>query len=114
MSAIDVVSSRRTWVGITVALAAAAGYALANTLATMAYQGGSNPLTVAATRFLAPTAAALIVWLQISAVSLRLPKRDAIVAAVLGVVTALYSWALLRSFTAIPFALAVLIFYCSR
>jgi drug/metabolite transporter (DMT)-like permease len=110
VSAINVVSRPRAWVGITIALAAAAGFALANTSATLAYQGGSNPLTVAATRFLAPTAA-LVVWLQASGVSLVLPKRDAIAAALLGVVTALYSWALLRSFSSLPFALAVLIFY---
>jgi drug/metabolite transporter (DMT)-like permease len=110
VSAINVVSRPRAWVGITIALAAAAGFALANTSATLAYQGGSNPLTVAATRFLAPTAA-LVVWLQASGVSLLLPKRDAIAAALLGVVTALYSWALLRSFSLLPFALAVLIFY---
>ena len=50
MSAINVVSHPRAWVGITVAVAAAAAFALANTSATVAYHGGSNPLTVAATR----------------------------------------------------------------
>ena len=110
MSVIDTISHRRARVGITVALAAAAGFALANTSASVAYQGGSNPLTLAATRFLVPTAA-LIVWLRVSGVSLVLPKRDAFAAAALGVVTALYTWALLRSFGSIPFALAILIFY---
>ena len=110
MSAINTISHPRAWVGITVALAAAAGFALANTSASVAYQGGSNPLTVAATRFLVPTAA-LIVWLSVSGISLVLPKRDAFAAAVLGVITALYTWALLKSFSSIPFALAILIFY---
>ena len=110
MSAIDMTSAPHARVGIIVALAAAAGFALANTSATVAYQGGSNPLTVAAIRFLMPTAA-LIIWLRLSNVSLALPRRDAIAAAFLGVVTALYTWALLRSFSSIPFALAVLIFY---
>ncbi len=110
MTAINLISRLRAHVGITVALAAAAGFALANTSASVAYQGGSNPLTVAATRFLVPTAA-LIVWLRVSGISLVLPKRDALAAAALGVVTALYTWALLRSFSSIPFALAVLIFY---
>jgi drug/metabolite transporter (DMT)-like permease len=100
----------RAWVGVGVALAAAAAFALANTSANVAYHGGCNPLTVAATRFLAPTAA-LSAWLCISGVSLVLPKRHAFVAASLGVVTALYTWALLRSFSFIPFALAILIFY---
>jgi drug/metabolite transporter (DMT)-like permease len=110
MSVINMTSGPRARVGIIVALAAAAGFALANTSASVAYQGGSNPLTVAAIRFLVPTAA-LIIWLRLSNVSLALPWRDAIAAAFLGVVTALYTWALLRSFSSIPFALAVLIFY---
>lgn len=103
-------SGQRPWVGIAVALAAAAGFATANTSATVAYQGGSNPLTVAAIRFLVPTAI-LIVWLGARGISPILPKREAFAAASLGVVTALYTWALLRSFSSIPFALAVLIFY---
>jgi drug/metabolite transporter (DMT)-like permease len=110
VSAINVMSDPRARLGIAIALAAAAGFALANTSASVAYQGGSNPLTIAATRFLVPTAA-LIVWLRVSGVSLVLPRRDALAAIVLGVVTALYTWALLRSFSSIPFALAILIFY---
>jgi drug/metabolite transporter (DMT)-like permease len=110
MSVINVASHPRRWVGIIVALAAAAAFAVANTSASVAYHGGSNPLTVAATRFLVP-AAALIVWLRASSISLVLPKREGLVAALLGVVTAFYTWAFLRSFGSIPFALAVLILY---
>jgi len=110
VTAITTVSHRRAWAGVVVALAAAAGFALANTSATLAYHGGSNPLTVAATRFLVPTAA-LLVWLRVSGVSPVLPRRDALSATLLGVVTAFYTWALLRSFSSIPFALAILIFY---
>jgi drug/metabolite transporter (DMT)-like permease len=110
MNAISVTSHSRTWLGVVVALAAAAGYAFANTSASVAYRGGSDPMTVAATRFLVPTLA-LVVWLRLSGVSLLLPKRDAVVAIVLGFITALYNWALLRSFSVLPFALAVLIFY---
>jgi drug/metabolite transporter (DMT)-like permease len=110
MTAINVTPHSRAWLGVVVALAAAAGYAVANTSASLAYQGGSNPLTVAATRFLVPTIA-LVVWLRLSGVSLTLPKRDTLIAVLLGFITALYTWALLRSFNALPFALAVLIFY---
>jgi drug/metabolite transporter (DMT)-like permease len=110
MTAINVTSHSRTWVGVVVALAAAAGYAVANTSATLAYQGGSNPMTVAATRFLVPTVA-LLLWLRLTGVSLVLPRRDTLLAILLGLVTAVYTWALLRSFSALPFALAVLIFY---
>src|SRR6478736_7720078 len=61
-------------------------------------------------RFLLPTAA-LIAWLSVTRDSPVLPRRQAIVAVLLGAVTALYNWALLRSFNSIPFALAVLIIY---
>ena len=110
MSVISVARHLRAWLGIAVAVAAGAAFAIANTSAGVAYQGGSNPLTVASTRFLLPTAA-LIAWLGFTGVSLVLPKRQAIVAILLGAVTALYNWALLRSFNSIPFALAVLIIY---
>ena len=109
-SAIAAAPERRTWVGVIVALAAAAAFALANTSASVAYHGGSNALTVAATRFIVP-AAALVVWMRISGIPLRLAKRDALAAASLGVITALYNWAILRAFSSIPFALAVLILY---
>ena len=63
MTAISTTRSSRTWLGVVVALAAAAGYAVANTSASVAYQAGSDPMTVAATRFLVPTVA-LFVWLR--------------------------------------------------
>jgi drug/metabolite transporter (DMT)-like permease len=65
---------------------------------------------VAAIRFLLPTAA-LVVWLRIGGVPLSLPARDGFVAASLGAITAVYSWALLSAIGAIPLALAVLVFY---
>src|SRR5271169_636157 len=92
VSAINVISHPRAWVGITVALAAAAAFALANTSANVAYHGGSNPVTVAATRFLAPTGA-LIAWSALNGVSLILPRREVFVAVLLGGVTAFYTWA---------------------
>ncbi len=110
MTAIITAQHSRAWLGVGVALAAGAGYAVANTLASLAYQAGSNPMTVAATRFLIPVIA-LFIWLRISGVSLALPKRDMVLAIVLGFVTALYTYAFLCSFSVLPFALAVLIFY---
>jgi drug/metabolite transporter (DMT)-like permease len=110
MTAIDTTQHSRAWLGIAVALAAGAGYAVANTSASLAYQAGSNPMTVAATRFLIPVLA-LVVWLRMSGVSLVLPKRETVLAILLGFVTALYTYAFLRSFSILPFALAVLIFY---
>ena len=61
-SAVSVVGAARysrAWLGVAVAIAAGAAFAIANTSASVAYQGGSNPLTVASTRFLLPTAALL-------------------------------------------------------
>jgi drug/metabolite transporter (DMT)-like permease len=110
VSVVEVTRSSRAWIGIAVAIAAGAAFAIANTSAGVAYWGGSNPLTVASTRFLLPTAA-LIGWLGFTGVSLVLPRREAIVAVLLGALTAIYNWALLRSFNSIPFALAVLIIY---
>jgi drug/metabolite transporter (DMT)-like permease len=110
VSVISAARHSRAWLGIAVAVAAGAAFAIANTSAGVAYQGGTNPLTAASTRFLLPTAA-LIAWLRFTRVPLVLPKRQAIVAVLLGAVTALYNWALLRSFNSIPFALAVLIIY---
>ena len=100
----------REWAGIALALATAVAFALANSSASLAYHGGSNPLTVAAIRFVLPTAA-LVVWLSMRGVPLGLPARDGWVAAALGAVTAVYTWALLSAIGAIPLALAILVFY---
>jgi drug/metabolite transporter (DMT)-like permease len=110
MSAIDAAARPRMWIGVVVALSAAACFSLANTAASIAEGGGSSPLTISAIRFLVP-AAALLIWLRLSGVSLAMPWRGALISAALGVVSALYTWALLRSFGLIPFALAILIFY---
>jgi drug/metabolite transporter (DMT)-like permease len=100
----------RQWAGIALALATALAFALANTSASLAYQGGSNALTVAATRFALPTLA-LVVWLRAQGAALALPARDGWIAAALGAVTAAYTWALLTAIGMIPLALAILVFY---
>jgi len=100
----------RELTGIVLALAAAIAFALANASASLAYQSGSNPLTVAAFRFVLPTVA-LVVWLGVRGVPLRLPARDGWVAVGLGALTAVYTWALLSAIGAIPLALAILVFY---
>lgn len=110
MATVNTAVQSRAWIGIALALAAAAGYSLSNTSAHVANTAGSNALTVSAIRFLVP-AVALFVWLRLAGTSLALPPLDALIAALLGVATALYTWALVTAFTSIPFALAVLIFY---
>jgi drug/metabolite transporter (DMT)-like permease len=96
--------------GIALALAAAVAFALANASASVAYHSGSNPLTVAVIRFLLPTGT-LAVWLRMRGVRFALPGWDSCVAALLGAITAVYSWALLSAIGAIPLALAILVFY---
>ncbi|PWT87595.1 MAG: hypothetical protein C5B56_10145 [Proteobacteria bacterium] len=100
----------REMAGIALALAAAVAFALSNTSASVAYRGGSNPLTVAAVRFLLPTGA-LLVWLRMRGVPFVLPARDGWVAALLGAVTGFYTLALLSAIGTIPLALAILVFY---
>jgi DME family drug/metabolite transporter len=100
----------REWAGTALALAAAVAFALANALAGLAYQGGSDPLTVAAFRFVLPTVA-LVIWLAASSGSLTLPVRSGWIAVALGVVTAAYTWALLSAIGTIPLGLAILVFY---
>jgi drug/metabolite transporter (DMT)-like permease len=110
MTAFDAAAGPRAWRGIIVALAAAASFSFANMSAAVAHNGGATPLTVAAVRYLVP-AIALIIWLRLSGGSLLMRRRDAVVSVGLGVITAFYTWALLKSFSLIPFALAVLMFY---
>lgn len=100
----------RVLTGIVLALAAAVAFALSNSSASLAYHGGSNPLTVAAIRFVLP-ALALIVWLRIGGAPLALTGRDRWIAVGLGAITAAYTWALLSAIGAIPLALAILVFY---
>jgi len=105
-----VVGRSRAWVGITLALAAAVAFALTNASASLAYHSGSNPLTVAAMRFILPTIV-LIAWLRLRGISPVLSTRDGWAAVALGAITALYSWALLSPINMVPLALATVVFY---
>ena len=96
--------------GIILALAASVAFAFSNTSASLAFHGGSNPMTLAALRFVLP-AFVLVIWLTAEGRSIWLSKRDGWIAAALGAVTAAYSWALLTAIGSIPLALAILIFY---
>ena len=103
-------SQSREWAGIALALAVAVAFALSNASASFAYRSGSNPLTVAAFRFVLPTVA-LVIWLGMRGIPFALPARHGWVAAILGAVTAVYTWALLTAIGTIPLALAILVFY---
>ena len=100
----------RGLVGNTLALTSAVAFAVANASASIAFYGGSNPPTLAATRFILPTVL-LVAWLRVQGNSLWLSRRDGWIAVGLGVITAAYSWALLGAIGTVPLSLAILIFY---
>jgi drug/metabolite transporter (DMT)-like permease len=103
------VQSRRP-AGIFLALASAVFFALANTLAGVAYQGGSNPFTLSATRFILP-AVALFAILRIGGRAFALDRKSAAVAAILGLISVVYTFALLKAIELLPVTIAILIFY---
>jgi drug/metabolite transporter (DMT)-like permease len=97
-------------IGTVLALTSAVAFAFANASASLAFHGGSNPITLAAVRFVLP-ALVLVAWLRSQGRPLGLPKREGWIAVGLGALTAVYSLALLSAIGAIPLALAILIFY---
>lgn len=103
-------SHRRRLVGTALAIVAALGFAFTNASASLAYHGGSNPLTLAAIRFFVP-AIVLAAWMRAERVPLLLSGRDAWIATLLGALTAQYTGALLVAIHLIPLALAVLLLY---
>jgi drug/metabolite transporter (DMT)-like permease len=97
-------------VGIFLALVSAVFFAVANTLAGVAYQGGSNPFTLSATRFILP-AILLFVVLKFGGKAVVLARRPAAIAALLGIVSVVYTFALLLAIELLPVSIAILIFY---
>jgi drug/metabolite transporter (DMT)-like permease len=85
-------------------------FALTNTMAGLAYRGGSDPLTVATARFIVPTVA-LAAMLWASGARFTLPKHDAYAAIAMGIVTVAYSFAILSAIDLLSVSLAVLIFF---
>ncbi len=96
--------------GITLALVSAVGFALSNSIVGLAYQGGTNPMTVSATRFILPLIV-LVVILKARSIPLFLPRRVGIAAFILGIVTAGYTLALLSALDKLPVGIAILVFY---
>lgn len=101
---------RRSLLTIALVLGFTISFALTNTMAGLAYRDGSDPVTVATARFIVPTIA-LMVMLWATGVRLSLPKRDAIAAIGLGLVTVAYSFAILTAIDLLSVSLAVLIFF---
>ena len=103
-------SNQRPILALALVLGFTVSFALTNTMAGLAYREGSDPLTVATARFILPTLVLpLILWL--TGARLTLPRRDGIAAIALGIVTALYSLAILIAIERLSVSLAVLIFF---
>jgi len=102
--------SRKEILGIALILAIGVGFAMANTLAGVAYTGGTDALSVATARFFLP-AIILLVILLATGKKIIMPTRDGLVAVILGIVTVGYTWALLTAIERLPVPLAVLVFY---
>ena len=81
-----------------------------NTLAGVSYQFGTNPLTLSATRFILPVIV-LILILKMRGLGLVLPNRIAVIPFILGLITVIYTMALLHAIEVLPLAIAILIFY---
>ena len=96
--------------GIFLALVSAVFFALSNTLAGVAYLGGSNPFTLSATRFVLP-AIVLFFFLLFTGQAILLERRAAMTAAVLGLISVVYTFALLKAIELLPVSIAILIFY---
>lgn len=103
-------NSRKEIVGILLVLAIGVGFAMANTLAGVAYTGGTDALTVSTSRFFLP-ALIIAVILLATGQPVLMPKRDGLIAAVLGLITVAYTWGLLSAIEVLPVPLAVLVFY---
>jgi DME family drug/metabolite transporter len=97
-------------VGIFLALVSAVFFAMSNTLAGVAYKGGSNPFTLSATRFILPSILLFFI-LMVSGKAVILGRRPAVIAAFLGIVSVVYTFALLMAIELLPVTIAILIFY---
>ncbi len=101
---------RRELLAIALVLSFTASFALTNTMAGLAYSAGSDPLTVATARFIVPSLAlAVILWA--TGARFSLPKHDAYAAIALGLITVVYSFAILSAIELLSVSLAVLIFF---
>lgn len=96
--------------GAALTVLASVAFALSSVFARLAYDAGSNPVTVGATRMLVSSAAVAVV-LALSREPFRLSGRLAAAPPLLGLLLAGYSWALLSAVERMPVASAVLAFY---
>jgi len=99
----------RRW-GIATAVLSAICYGASLPLSRLAYDHGTNPLTIIALRYLA-IVLLLGVWLRVSGSPFRIPPRLLLASALVGVCFLAVSGGLLTSVTFIPVNLTVVVFY---
>jgi drug/metabolite transporter (DMT)-like permease len=91
-------------------LAFATSFAMVGICTALALQGGSNPLTVVTARTLA-SLALLVGWFVWTRVSLRVPRREVLLALAIGLPLSANNYMINAALGEIPVPLAVLIFY---
>ena len=96
--------------GLAIAITAASGLGLAVAMSRMAYEGGTNGLTVTTTRALLMVVG-LFALCRLSGRRLRLPRRDQLHLLGLGVLMAMMFYGNVGSVEFIPVGLAALLFY---
>ena len=106
----DADTRRRTAIGVILALTTATAFAISNALANVVFIDGGGELELLIVRWFA-SAVVLLIYMRASGVSPGLPAGRLVAALGLGVIAVGYAFALLRSFSFVPIALAVLVFY---
>ena len=97
--------------GAALAATAGIGFAANSTAAKVAYEGGTNPLTVLTLRSTLAALLVLLIILVANRNSLRMPLGRRLAACGIGGILAIYSYGTLGSIQFIPVALAILILY---
>ena len=104
------VTVSRPVVGVALVLLAASVFSATSVSAVLSYQGGANPNSVIAIRFIG-SIIVLYGLLRLSGAKIALSRRDRTIALLLGSVQAAQSYFLYTSFDHIPVALTMIIFY---
>ena len=96
--------------GLLLALLVACGFAVNTAFARMAYEGGSNALTLLTVRSVTALVV-LAILLRVRGIPMALPRARALGALALGLLMASYSYGLLGSIQYVPLAVALVTFY---
>jgi drug/metabolite transporter (DMT)-like permease len=102
--------TRRPWLGVTIVVLAAMGFALSVMLARVVYDGGGTPAAIIGVRLTA-VFIALSLYCWVTGTPVRLPPRVRYTALALGVLIAFQTLSIYASFRYIPISLSILIEY---